>query len=152
MPDSARLGIDWGKARIVVAASAAGTTLAFPVETVQAGPTAMARLVALVEEYRAATVYVGLPIDLKGRAAIAAEYVQAQAIELAALLTDTPVRLVDERLSTAAASRTLGSVGRDTRAQRAIIDQAAAVEILRTALDIEERTGRPAGEHVEGEA
>ena len=151
MPDTARLGIDWGKARIGVAASAAGTSFAFPVETVPAGAGEMARLAELVEEHRADVVYVGLPIDLRGKAAYAAEFVQGKAEELAARVAPAQLRMVDERLSTATASRTLGSVGKDSRSRRAIIDQAAAVEILQTALDIESRTSLPAGEVIEGE-
>lgn len=61
------------------------------------------------------------------------------------------MRLVDERLSTASASRSLGAAGRATKRQRSVIDQAAAVEILQRALDVEERSGAPAGQPVETE-
>ena len=43
MADTVRLGIDWGKARIGVAAANAGTSFAYPVGTVQAGPDELAQ-------------------------------------------------------------------------------------------------------------
>jgi putative Holliday junction resolvase len=45
------------------------------------------------------------------------------------------VTLVDERLTTVSATRTLAERGVRGKAQRAVIDQAAAVAILQTALD-----------------
>ncbi|SDL71488.1 Holliday junction resolvase RuvX [Tessaracoccus oleiagri] len=151
MPDSARLGVDWGKARIGIAAAGARTSFAYPVQTVTAGPAELGALRAVVEEYEPGIVYVGLPINLRGEYGPAAEFVIARARALADSIAPTEVRLVDERMSTAAASRSLGSAGRSTRSQRGIIDQAAAVEILQAALDAEARTGLPAGEVVERE-
>ena len=52
-------------------------------------------------------------------------------------LTTADVRLVDERFSTSTASRALTGAGKSARNQRQIIDQAAAVVILETALDID---------------
>ena len=150
MADSPRLGIDWGKARIGVAAAGAHSTFAYPVTTVPAGQDGLRQLLEVVEEYGPTVIYVGLPIDLKGIRGIAAEFIEAKAIGLASALQDVEVRLVDERMSTAAASRSLGSVGRSVKAQRGIIDQAAAVVILQTALDAEEREGAPVGSLVEG--
>ena len=148
MPDTSRLGIDWGKARIGVAACNAGTSFAYPVETVAAGPTEQARLVALAAEYGAHVIYVGLPLTLSGQRGIAAELIGAKASELARAVAPIEVRLVDERMSTVTASRSLGSAGRKAKQQRKVIDQAAAVEILQRALDAELRNGALAGEHV----
>lgn len=146
MPDGARIGIDWGKARIGVAASNPRTSFAFPVETVQAGRDELTRLAALVEEYAPELIYVGLPLTLAGERAQAAVFVLERATALAAAVAPIPVRLVDERMSTASASRSLGSAGRRAKQQRSVIDQAAAVEILQRAIDAESRDGAPAGE------
>lgn len=151
-PEGGRLGIDWGKARIGVAACNRGTTLAYPVETVAAGAQELQRLVAIVEEYEPGAVYVGLPLTLSGERKQAAEFTTAKAEALAALLTPLPVRLIDERMSTASASRTLTGAGHRAKQQRRIIDQAAAVEILQRAIEWETRTLSLAGESVqEGE-
>lgn len=152
MPDGTRLGIDWGKARIGVAACGAGVSFAYPVETVQAGADEMRRLVALVAEYEPAVVYVGLPLTLAGERSFAATFVLEKAAQLARAIPATRVRLIDERMSTATASRSLGDAGRRAKQQRKVIDQAAAVEILQRALDAEGRTGDVVGEPVELEA
>ncbi|MDO5676563.1 MAG: Holliday junction resolvase RuvX [Propionibacteriaceae bacterium] len=149
MPERPRLGIDWGKARIGIAACNAGVSFAYPVETVPAGPDELKRIVALVDEYEPEVVYVGLPLTLAGERSFAAEFVLGKAAQLARAIPATRVLLVDERMSTASASRSLGDAGRRSRQQRTVIDQAAAVEILQRALDLEERTGDVAGEPVE---
>ena len=151
MADGSRLAIDWGKARIGVAASHSGTSFAYPVETVAAGPDEMRRLTELVDQIAPAVVYVGYPLTLSGEQAIAAGYVAGKARRLAKRIAPVPVRLVDERLSTASASRSLGAAGRSARGQRSVIDQAAAVEILQRALDVENRTASPAGQPIETE-
>lgn len=135
-----RLALDWGKARIGVAACDRDGVLAYPVETVTAADAAR-RLPQLVAEYEPIEIVLGLPLNLRGERSIAAEHVLAQARALAPKLGGVPIRLVDERLSTASASRRLGQTGKGSRAQRKIIDQAAAVEILQSALDAE-RSGR----------
>ncbi len=61
-----RLALDWGKARIGVAASDPGGILAHPVETVPAGPGALPRISALVAEYEPFEVVLGLPRNLAG--------------------------------------------------------------------------------------
>lgn len=151
MPEGGRMGIDWGKARIGVASCAASTSFAFPVATVQAGHDELHALIRLVEEYAPTVVYVGLPLNLRGEFGPAAQFVADKARGLADRIAPVEVRLVDERMSTAQASKGLGSVGRNTRSQRGIIDQAAAVEILQRAVDVEQRTGEAAGMALEGE-
>lgn len=145
MADGVRLGVDWGKARIGIAAANAGTNFAYPVETIQAGPDELTRLVALIREYGADVVYVGFPLTLAGERSFAAQFVEEKAAALAEAVVSVEVRLVDERMSTASASRSLGSAGRRARQQRKVIDQAAAVEILQRALDGEQREGRAVG-------
>jgi putative holliday junction resolvase len=142
-----RLAIDWGTARIGVAASDASGVLAYPVATVPAGPQEVERLAALVAEYDPVEVLVGLPRRLAGDEGPAAAFVRERAGLLARRLGSAPaVRLVDERLTTVTAQRRLHSAGRNTRRQRAIIDAAAAVAILEGALDAERAQDAPPGE------
>ncbi|MCC2592971.1 Holliday junction resolvase RuvX [Tessaracoccus sp. OS52] len=150
LPTGNRLGIDWGKARIGVAASNSGTSIAYPVETVPAGGNAVRRLSELVAEYEPEIVYVGLPLTLGGERSFAAQFVLERARELGSAIGARPVRLIDERMSTVSASRSLGSAGQRAKQQRKVIDQAAAVEILQRALDLEISAGVPAGEPLEG--
>jgi len=144
-----RLALDWGKARIGVAASDPGGVLAHPVETIAAGPDAIARILALVTEYEPIEVVLGLPRNLAGAEGPAAIAIREVAADLAPRLGGVPLRLVDERLTTVTASRQLSGAGRNTRRQRAVIDQAAAVALLEQALQHERTTGRPLGSMVE---
>lgn len=145
MADRARIGIDWGKARIGVAASGAGTDFAYPVETVPAGKDEMRRLLEIIAEYEPGVVYVGLPLTLAGEYGFAAQFVLQKAATLVAAVADAEVRLVDERMSTVTAARGLGSAGKNAKQQRKVIDQAAATDILQRALDAEGRAGAPVG-------
>lgn len=146
MASGTRMGIDWGKARIGVAACTAGTSLAYPVTTIAAGRGELGALKALVAAYDPGVVYVGLPLTLQGTRAAAALTIADKAVQLAQEIAPVEVRLVDERMSTVSASRHLRSAGRKAKRQRAVIDQAAAVEILQRALDGEDREGEPVGE------
>ena len=141
-----RLGVDVGDARIGVAASDPSGLLATPVETVAAGDGAIARLCALTHEHEAVEVVVGLPRSLSGGLGPAARKVRAYAVELASAVAPVPVRLVDERLSTVTADQTLRTQGKRGKDKRAVIDQAAAVVILQTALDTERTSGAAPGE------
>ena len=67
MAELGRLGIDWGKARIGVAASNPRTSFAYPVETVRANGSELKRLKELVGEYEPELIYVGLPLTLSGQ-------------------------------------------------------------------------------------
>jgi putative Holliday junction resolvase len=80
-------------------------------------------------------VVVGLPRTLAGRTGPAALAAQAYAAALAARVAPVPVRLADERLTTVTAARMLSQRGIKGARQRAVVDQAAAVEILQAWLD-----------------
>jgi putative holliday junction resolvase len=141
-----RLALDWGRARIGVAASDRDALLAFPVETVPTSPQAIERIKALVAEYEPIELVLGLPRNLAGEDGPAAMAMREVAAALCQAMPDLHLRLVDERMTTVTASRQLSSAGRNTRKQRAVIDQAAAVALLETAMQQERNTGRPAGQ------
>lgn len=140
-----RIGIDVGSIRIGVARSDPAGMLAVPVTTLKRGKTDVAEIVALVTEYEALEVLVGLPLSLSGEEGKAAVLARNYARLLAAACQPVAVRLVDERLSTVQAQRGLTAAGLSTRQGRSMIDQAAAVIILEQALDVERVSGRPVG-------
>lgn len=143
-----RVAVDPGSVRIGVAASDPHGVLAVPVETVRRGPGDLSRLAAIVTEREALEVLVGLPVSLSGGEGPAAEVARAFAADLARAVSPVPVRLVDERLSTAGAARGLRAAGVGGRKARQVVDQAAAVVLLQGALDAENSTGVPPGEPV----
>lgn len=134
------LALDWGQARIGVAACDREGLLAYPVETVPGNIKAMDRLVQLVEEYQPVIVFIGLPVSLRGRDEIAASKVRGHAERFASLV-GCEVRMIDERMTTVTASRQLHEVGRSARQQRAVIDQAAATAILQHAIEAAKQQG-----------
>lgn len=148
-----RLALDWGQARIGVAACDPHGTLAYPVETIAPASDLAGverRLRALLAEYDPIEIVLGLPRHLKGVEGAAAAGVRERAAWLRERF-GLPVLLADERLTTVVASRQLHAAGRSAKRQRALIDQAAAVAILENALELERNTGRPGGELIAGE-
>lgn len=146
-----RLGVDVGEVRIGVARSDPDGLVATPVETVRRDAehgTDVARLVEIVCESGAVVVYVGLPRMLSGREGSAAAAIRTYCGALAQAVAPVTVRLVDERLSTVSAHQALHASGRAGRRHRAVVDQAAAVVILQSAIDAERTSGARVGEAV----
>ncbi|WP_441247276.1 Holliday junction resolvase RuvX [Kitasatospora sp. McL0602] len=144
-----RIAVDVGDARIGVASCDPDGLIATPVETVPAGGRSQARLKEIVEEYDAIEVVVGLPRSLSGKEGPAAVKVRAYAGRLAALVAPVTVRLVDERMTTVTAAQGMRASGRNAKKGRSVIDQAAAVVILQSALETERVSGRAPGECVD---
>jgi putative holliday junction resolvase len=142
-----RLAVDWGDARIGVAACDPEGVLAYPVKVISAGPAEMTQLAALAAEYKPIEVLVGFPRSLSGGEGPAAMKARERATRLAAAI-GVPVRLVDERLTTVTASRRLSEGGKRVKQQRKLIDAAAATTILEQALAFEHAQGEPPGELV----
>jgi putative holliday junction resolvase len=157
MRPGVRIGVDVGSVRVGVARSDPSGFLATPVETVRRdqgrGASDLDRIAALVMEFQAVEVVVGLPRGLSGRLGAAAEAARKYAVDIARRVRPVPVRTVDERLSTVTAQRSLREAGVRSRSHRPVVDQAAAVVILQSALDAERVSGREPGSLVEpGEA
>lgn len=140
-----RLGVDVGSVRVGVARSDPSGTLAIPVVTLKRGKSDIDELCALIAEYEAIEVLVGLPLGLSGKPGAAAGIAGSYAEEVALKAAPVPVRLVDERLTTVQAQRGLKESGITTRQSRTMVDQAAAVIIVQHALDFERQTGEALG-------
>lgn len=132
------LACDVGTVRIGVARSDPAGILAFPLEAIAAGSDAIGALGALIAEYEAVGVVIGLPLKMDGTAGPAAESARAWAT-LVVESVAVPVHLVDERLTTVQAQRGLHEAGRTVRSSRAVIDSAAAAVLLQTYLDAQRK-------------
>jgi putative Holliday junction resolvase len=132
----ALIGLDLGTKTIGVAASDPDRRLATAVETVarKAFQADAARLLALATERNCTGFVLGLPLNMDGSEGPRAQSTRAFARNFARL-TQLPIALWDERLSTAAVERELIANDASRARRAAVIDQHAAIFILQGALD-----------------
>jgi putative Holliday junction resolvase len=130
------LGLDLGDKTIGVASSDPDRRLATGVETIARSKFTAdaARLLALAAERATVGFVLGLPINMDGSEGPRAQATRAFARNLARL-TELPIALWDERLSTAAVERELIAADVSRAKRAAVIDQHAAAFILQGALD-----------------
>jgi putative Holliday junction resolvase len=130
------LAIDYGSQRIGLALSDPTGTLARPLPFVPAkGDAKLAReIIELAKTHEVHLFILGLPRNMDGTSGEAAAKVQAFA-EIFRQATTTPLKLIDERLSTVQASRQLQESGKNTRKQRGQIDSESACVLLQGYLD-----------------
>ena len=125
------LAVDWGERRIGLAVSDALGILAtgLPTLEIRGGAEAVARVADTIRTMEADSVVVGLPLTLageKGEAALAAERFAARLREV----SNVPVALHDERLTSAMAERRMRERGEKSRGRKGRVDEGAAVVLL----------------------
>ena len=130
------LGLDIGDTRIGVAISDELGVAAHPLCTLtrknrQVDLIVISDLVSIHEVER---VIIGLPISLDGSLGTQAEKVQKFAKRLEHVI-DVPIEFQDERFTTAEAEEILRELGKDAREQKELIDEVAAVLILKDYLN-----------------
>jgi putative Holliday junction resolvase len=130
------LAVDPGSKRVGLALSDPTATIAQALTTLAAEPagTLAARIVGIAKTNEAARIVVGLPKRLDGSRGPEAKAAQALA-DAIRKESGLPVELVDERLTTVAAERSLiaGGMRRDKR--RLSVDRVAATLMLQAHLD-----------------
>ena len=132
-----RIAFDYGDARIGVAASDQDSILVSPITTLATSSRNLFKDIAeIFEEVNPIAVYVGKPTNLNGVDSTATSKV-LNFVEDLKKITEIPIRLVDERMSTVSASRSLRQAGLDSKKSKSIIDMAAAVGILEFAITME---------------
>jgi len=130
------LAVDPGSRRVGLALSDPTGTIAQPLTTVDAEPydTLAARLAEAARQNEATRIVVGLPLQLDGSTGDAARSARALAHALRGA-SGLPVELVDERLTTALAERSMIAGGVRRGRRRATIDRVAATLLLQSYLD-----------------
>jgi len=137
VPQGARLlGLDLGEKTIGLALSDTLLTVATPMETLKRGKFSAdaLRLEAIITEHNVGGLVVGLPLNMDGSDGPSAQSARAFARNFVAR-SPLPVVLCDERLSTAAVTRTLLDADASRRRRSAVVDKMAAAYILQGALD-----------------
>lgn len=135
-PSQRLLGLDLGEKTIGLALSDTLLTVATPFKTLKRGKfTADAAILnALALEHNLGGLVVGLPLNMDGSNGPAAQSARSFARSMARI-SACPLVLADERLSTAAVTRTLLDADASRRRQRAAVDKMAAAYILQGVLD-----------------
>lgn len=134
-----RIAFDYGDVRIGVAVSDPDSILSSPLTTLKATDKNLSKQISQIfAEIEPVAIYVGRPALLSGLDGLATEKA-SEFVALLATLTQVPIEMIDERLSTISAARSLRDAGRNAKESKDAIDMAAAVAILDFALDIEKR-------------
>jgi putative Holliday junction resolvase len=138
LPDRTRLlGLDLGEKTIGLALSDILLTVATPMETLARGKFGAdaAKIETIVAAQGVGGLVVGLPLNMDGSDGPSAQSARAFARNFAARAPALPVLLWDERLSTAAVTRTLIDADASRRRRGEVVDKMAAAYILQGALD-----------------
>ncbi len=130
------VGLDLGDKTIGVAISDGSRRIASPLATVRRKKFGadVAALLKLLEGREIGGFVLGLPVNMNGEEGPRCQSSRAFARNFSRL-TETPIALWDERLSTVAAERALLEADASRRRRAEVIDSVAAAHILQGALD-----------------
>jgi putative Holliday junction resolvase len=135
-PNLRLLGLDLGEKTIGLALSDTMLTIATPMETLKRGKFSVdaARLDEIIARQNVGGLVVGLPLNMDGSDGPSAQSARAFARNFAAR-SPLPILMWDERLSTAAVTRTLIDADASRKRRAEVVDKMAAGYILQGALD-----------------
>ena len=143
MQPGRRIAFDYGDVRIGVAITDSSGILATPLEFLTNSPEQLRTdLINLYETYLPIYTAVGYPLHLSGSESAKSVSVTKFA-ELITEISQAPIYLIDERMTTVTASRTLRDAGLNAKSAKGEIDSMAAVAILDSALNQERIQGKP---------
>lgn len=130
------LGLDLGSKTIGVALSDVLRTVATPMEIIRRSKFTKdaERLMAIIAEQNVGGIILGFPLNMDGSEGPRCQSTRQFVRNLSAKIS-LPVALWDERLSTAAVTRTLLEADTSRRRRKEVIDKLAAAYILQGALD-----------------
>lgn len=135
-PDDRLMGLDLGTKTIGIALSDTRRQIATPHSTLKRSkftPDA-AKLKEIIAQDQIGGIVLGLPINMNGTEGPRAQSTRAFARNLAKEV-DIPIIFWDERLSTAAVTRTLLEADASRKRRGELVDKLAAAYILQGALD-----------------
>ena len=135
-PQRRLLGLDLGERTIGLALSDTLRMVASPLETLDRGKfTADAtRLLDICAKYEIAALIIGLPVNMDGTEGPRCQSARAFARNFEAIF-DMEMAFWDERLSTAAVTRTMLEADMSRARRKEVVDKMAASYILQGALD-----------------
>ena len=132
------LGIDYGEARVGIAITDALNITAQGLETIQrenSDKVVLKRLDEILEQYEVDTIVVGLPLNMDGTMSERAEITEKFVHKLKCKYNKLKIEVIDERLTTVAAHKTMNFLDLNKHKKRNIVDTISAVYILETYLN-----------------
>jgi len=132
------VSIDFGLVHIGLAISDEKKIIAFPLEVIRAERSAAATIKKILDRlssYGIEEIVIGNPIKLNGKVGFMADEVYHFVEELKKV-TSTPIVLLDERLTTAQALKSLQEGGMSRKKRAPIIDAVTATILLQNHLDM----------------
>ena len=134
------LGIDVGTVRIGIALCDEERMVATPLVTVPGRDqqAALSQIVSLIEEHNITELVAGLPLDLDGTTGRAAKRTM-RFLDRLEKRSGLDVHLIDERLTSVQAERSLLEADLSRSRRKEVVDQVAAALILQSWLDSQGR-------------
>ena len=132
------LGIDYGEARVGIAITDALNITVQGLETIQrnnSDKVVLRRLDEILQEYEVDTIVVGLPLNMNGTMSERAEITEKFVHKLKCKYNQIKIEVIDERLTTVAAHKTMNFLDINKNKKRDIVDTISAVYILETYLN-----------------
>ena len=132
-----RIAFDYGDVRTGVALCDPDGILATPLCVLESkSKSFMADIASLLNEHQPIRIFIGKPLNMSGSSGESVEKVELFSNKISEI-TDIPIQLVDERLSTVSAQKKLQAAGLSARETKSLIDAMAAVAILEQGLQRE---------------
>ena len=132
------LGIDYGDARVGIAITDELNITVQGLETIQRNHSdkiVLKRLDEILETYEVDTIVVGLPLNMDGTMSERAEITEKFVHKLKCKYNKMKIEVIDERLTTVAAHKTMNFLDVNKHKKRNIVDTISAVYILETYLN-----------------
>ena len=132
------LGIDYGDARVGIAITDELNITAQGLETIQRNHSdkiVLRRIDEILERYEVDTIVVGLPLNMDGTMSERAEITEKFVHKLKCKYNKINIEVIDERLTTVAAHKTMNFLDVNKHKKRNIVDTISAVYILETYLN-----------------
>ena len=132
------LGIDYGDARTGIAITDALNITAQGLETIHnegSDRVILKRLDEILEQYEVDTIVIGKPINMNGTPSARTEITEKFIHKLKCKYNKLKIEVVDERLTTVAAHKTMNLLDVNKYKKKNIVDTISAVYILETYLN-----------------
>ena len=129
-----RIAFDYGDVRTGVALCDPDGILASPLCVLETkSKNFFEAISALIVEHEPIRIFVGKPLNMSGSSGESAAKVEVF-VEQISTISELPIQLIDERLSTVSAQKKLKDAGLSARESKQLIDAMAAVAILEQGL------------------